>query len=266
MIKRNLPGGLTRRQMLQLSASGVSALASRAAFPSLLAGERQQPPSSNSTAASNNLYSQLLQTWCDGLVSHQVSAIRDPALHGGFLCPSCAMIHGRCGDAVYPLLRMAQTTGESKYLQSAILVHEWSEQQVSRADGSWINDVILSSWKGITVFHAIALAEALHHHGSILDAATHQSWTNRLARAAKFLDGFITIDTGNINYPVTASHCFAICAQVLGDHHYQNRARELAHASLDHFTSNNILFGEGHPQTELTPKHCRPVDLGYNVE
>ncbi|HEX7962639.1 MAG TPA: hypothetical protein VF493_22205, partial [Terriglobales bacterium] len=26
------------------------------------------------------------------------------------------------------------------------------------------------------------------------------------------------------------------------------------------------LFGEGHPQTALTNKNCRPVDLGYNVE
>ncbi len=35
---------------------------------------------------------------------------------------------------------------------------------------------------------------------------------------------------------------------------------------MDYFTENNLLFGEGHPQTAITPKHCRPVDLGYNVE
>ncbi len=97
-------------------------------------------------------------------------------------------------------------------------------------------------------------------------SATRQRWTDRLARAAKFLDTFITIETGNINYPVTASHCFAICAQVLGDHHYLDRAHTLAHAALDYFTPNNLLFGEGHPQTAITAKKCRPVDLGYNVE
>jgi hypothetical protein len=244
----------TRREMLQLSATAATAL-------SLPAFARAAQPTPNT-----NLYAQLLQTWCDGLLAHQETAIPDPALRGALLCPACAIIHGRCGDAVYPLLRVAQTTGKSRYVEAALLVHEWSQQQVSRADGSWINDVTLSSWKGITVFHSIALAEALHHHGELLDATTRQRWTDRLAHAAKFLDSFITIDTGNINYPVTSSHCFALCAQVLGDHHYLDRAHALAHASLDYFTPNNLLFGEGHPQTAITAKHCRPVDLGYNVE
>ena len=245
----------TRRRMLQLSATAATAFT----LPTL--ASEQIPPS----AASPNLYAQLLETWCDGLLAYQ-SNNPYPALRGALLCPACAIIHGRCGDAVYPLLRVAHTTGRAKYLEAALLVHEWSEQQVSRANGSWINDVTLSSWQGITVFHAIALAEALHHHGTILDTATRQRWTDRLARAAKFLDGFITIETGNINYPVTSSHCFALCAQVLNEPHYQDRARELAHASLEYFTPNNLLFGEGHPQTATTAKKCRPVDLGYNVE
>jgi hypothetical protein len=258
---------LTRRQMLQLSTAGATAFGASLAFPSLVAEQQQESPSSRPSAKpENNLYAQLLETWCEGLLAHQVTAIRDPALRGALLCPACAIIHGRCGDAVYPLLRMAHSTGKAKYLEAALLVYEWSEQQVSRADGSWINDVTLSSWQGITVFHAIALAEALHHHGAILDNATRQRWTGRLARAAKFLDSFITIDTGNINYPVTSSHCFALCAQVLGEPHYLDRARALAHQTLDHFTPNGILFGEGHPQTAITAKHCRPVDLGYNVE
>ena len=244
----------TRREMLQLSATAATALS----LPAFARAAQATP--------NTNLYAQLLQTWCDGLLAHQETAVRDPSLRGALLCPACAIIHGRCGDAVYPLLRLAHATGKSKYVEAALLVHEWSQQQVSRADGSWINDVTLSSWKGITVFHSIALAEALHHHGELLDATTRQRWTDRLARAAKFLDGFITIDTGNINYPVTSSHCFALCALVLGDHHYLDRAHALAHASLDYFTPNNLLFGEGHPQTAITAKHCRPVDLGYNVE
>ncbi|MGD0444381.1 MAG: hypothetical protein ABSA39_10635 [Edaphobacter sp.] len=249
---------LTRRQMLQLSATAATAFTTGLTFAAAEQALKQ--------TLQQNLYAQLLQTWCDGLLAHQEAAIQDPALRGALHCPACAIIHGRCGDAVYPLLRVAHTTGQAKYLEAALLVHEWSEQQVSRADGSWINDVTLSSWQGITVFHAIALAEALHHHGAILDTATRQRWTDRLARAAKFLDTFITIETGNINYPVTSSHCFAICAQVLNEPHYLDRARELAHASMNYFTENNLLFGEGHPQTTITAKKCRPVDLGYNVE
>ena len=199
------------------------------------------------------------------MLAHQVT-LSDPALHGALLCPACSIIHGRCADAVYPLLRVAHTTGDKKYLMAAIQLYDWAERNVSRTDGSWINDVTLSSWQGITVFHTIALAEALRHHGELLDAATRQRWTERVDRAAKFLDGFISIQTGNINYPVTSAYCFALCGELLKDPHYTDRARKLAAQTLDYFTANGFLYGEGHPLTNLTPKKCRPVDLGYNVE
>jgi hypothetical protein len=270
MNKDNSPRSesvLTRRELLRLSA-GAGAVGASLLLPQSLSAATPQKvkPDAHQPNASSNLYSQLLQSWCDGLIANQFTATRDPALYGGLLCPACTLIHGRCGDAVYPLLRMARSTGNSKYMQAALLLHQWSEQQVSRPDGSWVNDVNLSSWKGITVFHTIALAEALHHHGTLLDKAARRQWTDRLARAAKFLDSFMTIETGNINYPVTGAYCFVICAQVLEEPRYMDHARELAHTVLEYFTLNGLLFGEGHPQTALTKKNCRPVDLGYNVE
>ena len=268
MNKHDCKEGLTRRELLRVSTAGATALGAALVLPEWVAAAgtpKKQTAAHKQPAASANLYSELLKTWCDGLIARQVMSIHEPALYGGILCPACALIHGRCGDAVYPLLRMARTTGDAKYVQAATLVHEWSEQ-VSRPDGSWVNDVTLSPWKGITVFHTIALAEALHHHGSLLDAATRRRWRERLARAAKFLDGFMTMETGNINYPVTSSYCFAIAGQVLEDAHYLDRARQMAHASLEYFTPSGWLFGEGHPLTAVTAKKCRPVDLGYNVE
>jgi len=262
MGKDDSRSGLTRREMLRLSATAGAGIA--------FLNWPNANPEGKQTAAdakqNNSLYADLLTTWCDGMIARQATAMREPALYGGLLCPACVLIHGRCGDAVYPFLRMARSTGNSKYLDAALRVHEWTEQQVSRPDGSWVNDVNLSSWKGITVFHAIALAEALHHHGELLDTDTRRKWTDRLVRAVKFLDGFITIETGNINYPVTSSYCLALCSQVLGDSHLRDRARQLAHTSLDYFTPNGILYGEGHPLKAVTRKGCRPVDLGYNVE
>lgn len=251
--------------MVRFSTIGAAGFA----FPGLLsdATAQKQPASPQHYAgAEGDFYSQVLQRWCDGLLAHQLSSIENPALHGGLLCPACGLIHGRCGDAVYPLMRMAHSTGDAKYLRAAVAVHEWSERRVSRSDGSWVNDVTLSPWQGITVFHAISLAEALQHHGSLLDVATRKQWTERLARAAKFLDGFITIETGNINYPITASFCFALCGEVLGEERYLERARQLAHTSLDYFSTNGFLYGEGHPLKGVTAKGCHPVDLGYNVE
>jgi hypothetical protein len=253
---------LTRRDALRLSAAGVIGARVGWSSPDFVeTGARAQHVSAGARP-----YAELLRTWCDGLIAHQETGIADVGVRGALVCPACGIIHGRCGDAVYPLLRVARTTGDAKYLRAAIAVHEWSERNVSRADGSWVNDVTLSSWQGITVFHSIALAEALHHHGELLDAATRKAWTDRLARAAKFLDGFISIETGNINYPVTASYAFALCGQVLGEPKYTERGRGLAHASLEQFTANGFLAGEGHPLKGVTRKGCRPVDLGYNVE
>jgi len=235
---------LTRRRLLQISAASAVALAMPRLAAAALPAETTE----------HRLYLGTLQSWCDGLLAHQITD-SDPALHGALLCPACALIHGRCGDAVYPLLRVAHTTGNTKYLHAALAVHEWSERNVSRADGSWINDVTLSNWKGITVFKTIALCEAVLHHGAILPSTVRAQWIARIARAAKFLDGFISIQTGNINYPITSTLAFTLCAQVLNEPRYLDRAKKLAHESLANFTPAGLLFGEGHP-----------VDLGYNVE
>ena len=259
----------TRRELLALTAAGATVFGAGLNNSHLLSALEDQEGTRSGAQPRNestNLYGRTLKVWCDGLMGLQIKEIRDPALYGGLLCPSCSLIHGRCGDAVYPLLKMSQVTGDPKYIEAAVLVHEWSERQVSRPDGSWVNDVTLSSWKGITVFHAIALAEALRHHGCLLDNSIRRSWTDRLDRAVKFLDGFLTIETGNINYPITGAFCFAISGEVLGESRYLERARQLAHTALEYFTPEGLLFGEGHPLKLISMKKCRPVDLGYNVE
>lgn len=210
------------------------------------------------------LYSDLLKQWCDGMLAHQLNNPSDPTLHGALDCPVCKRIHGRCADALYPFMHMAHATGEAKYLDAAIRVQAWSDN-MTQPDGSWLNDAG-ATWKGITVFGAIALCDALHYHGDLLDKQTRLRWTDRLARAMRFLDGFMTMKCGNINYPVTSSLAFTLGGEILGDQHYTVRGREFAHASLKYFTKNHFLFGEGKPQDGLTAKGARPVDLGYNVE
>jgi hypothetical protein len=266
MTEPNRHNTQTRRELLCRTAAGAAVWAAGVAWPGLASASDNPEASANAETGEEQLYSGTLRIWCDGLLERQITEMREPAFYGGLLCPACAFIHGRCGDAVYPLLRMAHTTGEAKYVRAAMLVHEWSQAQVSRADGSWVNDVTLSTWQGITVFHTIALAEALEHHGEVLDAATRAKWKDRLAAAAKFLDGFITIETGNVNYPVTATLAFQLSGRVLADAHYFDRAHTLAQEVMGQFTPNGFLFGEGHPLKGISAKGCRPVDLGYNVE
>ena len=50
----------------------------------------------------NNIYFDLLKRWGEGLLAHQIRE-GEEAFQGGFLCPSCKMIHGRTPDAIYPL-------------------------------------------------------------------------------------------------------------------------------------------------------------------
>jgi len=217
-------------------------------------------------AYAHTAYESLLLTWCDALVAHQVRGLADATVDGGFLCPGCGIVHGRSADAIYPLLCAARLTGRRDYVRAALAVYDWSERNVSCADGSWINEPVLSDWKGITVFRCVTLSESLLRHGDLLDAATRRAWRDRLRRAYGFLDGFITIDTGNINYPVGSAYAYALGAEVLGRPDYTDRARGLAHQALDYITPNALLFGEGHPQRGTTARGARPVDLGYNVE
>lgn len=249
-----LTTGPSRRGMLGLSAATVLA-------PSLAEASGR-----SAVRADLQPYASLLKTWCDGLLGRQVAGLAGQGANGGFLCPGCGMIHGRSADAVYPLLRMARSSGDTRYVQAAKAVQDWSERNVSRADGGWVNDVFLNDWKGTTVFRATALAEALIHHGDLLDARTRQAWRARLAAAYDFLVGYMTMDTGNINYPVSSAYAFSLGAEVFDRPDYETRAREFAHACLDYFTPNGLLFGEGHPQRGRTPKGRSPVDLGYNVE
>jgi hypothetical protein len=209
----------------------------------------------------------LLKRWGEGLVSLQVQNPNVKGLHGGILCPACGTIHGRSGDVIFPLLFLADKTKDQKYLRAATDLYQWMEDMVSLPDGSWVNEVSVSSWKGITVFGAIALAEAIIHFEHLLDKETKNKWVNRLDKAGNYLYNDFTIHTGNINYPITCSYALSLLGQYLGRKHYMDKGKELAHQSLSYFTKKDrLLFGEGHPVNEISPKGCYSIDLGYNVE
>ena len=131
------------------------------------------------------VYFELLKDWCDSLIAHQVAGM-GPEFDGAFLCPACKYEHGRCHDAVYPLMYMAERTGERKYVDAAKAVFDWHDRNMMCDDGSAYNDPN-SEWNGITVFATIALCEALDRHSTPLDAQTREKWENKLARMAGWL-------------------------------------------------------------------------------
>ena len=217
----------------------------------------------------DELSKKLLTTWCDGMLAHQVDLPNDPTKHGGIDCPASKRIHGRCSDALYPFLHMAHVTGEQKYLDAAIRVYDWAEHNVSRPDGSWTNDVNPKSWRGTTIFGAIALAEALHYHGEVLDKARRDAWTARLDKAVGgyLWSDFKKIDFTNLNYGMTAVYGFHLFGELLENPDYTHRSKQFAGRVKEFFTEpNHLLWGEGKPNDLRSGRGLLPVDLGYNVE
>ncbi|PHQ32140.1 hypothetical protein [Rhodopirellula bahusiensis] len=216
-----------------------------------------------------SLAKSLLVDWCDGMIRRQTVAPDDPSAHGALQCDSCSHIHGRCSDALYPFLHLAHATGQQKYLDAARNVYAWAENNVSREDGSWTNDINPRSWRGTTIFGAIALAEALHYHGEVLDADEKRAWEQRLDEAAGgyLFSDFRKIDFTNLNYGMTAVYGFHLFGRVLNNAKYTERSQQLAVRVKEFFTEpNKLLWGEGKPNDNRSGRGLLPVDLGYNVE
>ncbi|MBQ7547143.1 MAG: hypothetical protein IJT41_09285 [Clostridia bacterium] len=206
----------------------------------------------------------LLREWCDALCALQSDA-PDPSLSGGILCPACKTIHGRCHEAVYPLLYTAERTGDVKYLTAAKKLFAWGEN-MRCADGSMRNDRT-SGWKGVTVFAAVALHDALFFHGDLLDASERQQWQTRLSGMGEWLHGNITVGSAAyINYYAANACAMALLGKYFDRPAYLAAARILADYCFAHESENGLLYGEGRPHDARTAKGCLPIDLGYNAE
>ncbi len=212
-----------------------------------------------------NICGELLQVWCDKLLELQVKDIENPRLKGGIMCPSCARIHGRCFDAIYPFMYLADVNQDDRYKKAAIQLFDWAENTVSQPDGSYVNDTN-SSWKGTTVFSVIQLIETLKYHGHLLDEKTRKRWTERIRKAADFLFGFREFEVCNVNYRITNSLAMYLCGELFDDLKYFARAEELSKSAQEYISDNGILYGEGRPVDGFSPKGCRAVDIGYGIE
>ncbi|MBR4428837.1 MAG: hypothetical protein IKS78_05720, partial [Clostridia bacterium] len=210
-------------------------------------------------------YFGLLRTWLDELLTYAVDDPGHPSLDGAILCPACSVIHGRCHDAVYPLLYMAERTGERRYLDAAGKLFKWAGYMVCD-DGSVYNDS-QSEWCGITAFAALSYVKALSFHGQLLSGDEKKAWEERLMNMALWLNANITAGTRtNINYLAANAAAMELTGRYFKNSVFLDSARELAAAALSHISENGLIVGEGGAYGALTPKGVRPVDIGYNVE
>lgn len=256
-----MPDAISRRKFVKTAAAGLGALR-------VLSWDQLLCPTF--FAEGNELIvlsHELLKEWLDALLKLQVNdSTAAPELFGGIICPYKKTVHGRIGDTVYPLLYMAKTTHDKKYLASARKLYQWMETNVSREDGSWLNEPVAGSWQGTTVFTLIALAEAISYHGDIVDEKWKSQIKERLIRAGDFICEHFTVSYGNINYPINAAYGLLLTGELLDIDRFRIRGKLLADEVWKAVTSEGFIAGEGAPHYETSAKGCYAVDLGYNVE
>ncbi len=251
----------TRRDFIKTTAIGGAALTGGLYIPQDL-GKLLAPPSANLYALSHDL----LKQWAAGLLALQVTDQSRTDDYGGIWCPADKAVHGRVGDSIYPFFYLADKTNDHRYMDASVLLYRWMDRRVSQPDGSWLNEPVKGSWKGTTVFAAIALAEAVKKHGHLMDTQFKAEVTARLKKAGDYIHDNFTVDYGNINYPVTASYGLTLLGEILDEPKFTTKGRDLAHQGISYITAQDkLLYGEG-ALNDLTKKGCHAIDLGYNVE
>ena len=211
-----------------------------------------------------NPYYDLLKSWCDRLIELQLTDTNEKIMTGGILCPSCAMIHGRIGDAVYPFVLLYDQTKDEKYLNAAKLVMRWTKNNTFRRVGCYGNDK-LSTWCATTAFFATALGKTLLYHGKCLDADTYDAWYNEFLQMIAFCEDYLPKIGANINYYAAFSALNALAFKLTGNESYKPKAYHWAAYVKEQIDEDFLLAGEGE-YGAVTPKGCVYVDLGYNVE
>jgi hypothetical protein len=212
-----------------------------------------------------SLSSSLSATWAATLLGLQEKDTA-PSNYGGIRCPGTQKIHGRIGDTIYPFMHMARRTGDNRYLDASVLLFRWMQANVSQADGSWLNE-INDKWKGTTVFTVIALSDALRYHGDLMDASFKNALNERLVKAGEWINSNVTIDYGNINYPISASYALSLLGTLQDKPKLREKGKLLSRQALKFFSrKDRFVFGEGTPYYQASKKGCFSVDLGYNVE
>lgn len=210
----------------------------------------------------------LLLRWCDAFVSYQIKEHADPMVRGALLCPACGLAHGRIADAVYPLVYCYVQTGRREYLDSAVRAVDWVEQTMVRKHGGNVND-FRNAWWGITVFAQSAMGRTLLRFGDRIPPDVKARWQKIFARETAFIRRRFmdpSFENSNVNYPAAFCEAMVLAAKLLDDKTCLDDAAKTAARLKAFVTEDGLLAGEDHPPTFVSPRGCRPVDLGYNCE
>lgn len=208
---------------------------------------------------------ELMKAWCDTLLTYRVDSPH-ALLDGALLCPACHVIHGRIADLAFPLTLIYVKSGEEKYIKAADKLIDWSELNLLRPDGSWVNDAG-NMWKGISAFSAASIGEAIYRYGGRLPSDIREKWMKIFIRLSDYINTiFLKSCKPNINYYAGAACEQALAFKLTGETRYLELARAAEAFCRARFDENGLLYGEKVPVDDATPKGVRPIDMGYNIE
>ncbi|MCU6791362.1 hypothetical protein OB236_04370 [Paenibacillus sp. WQ 127069] len=205
---------------------------------------------------------QRVKQLCDTLITYQVDHLVE-SWEGGIICPSCKRIHGRCGDAIFPMYYMAVETGEERYRHSAQKLVQFMKRN-QLFDGSWLNDEP-STWKGTTVFQTLSLCHAYDYLNDNDEADEAAALLDMIEKAAKwitwaFCEGGIA--QTNVNYFITTGAVLQWCSQILNNADYAREAKKLMYWSLEQINKDGFIIGEA----KYTNRPHDNIDIGYNFD
>lgn len=211
----------------------------------------------------------LLITWCDGMIAHQLDWPKDKALDGGMICPACGLLHGRICDAVFGFVTAWKLTGDAKYLKAAEKAVDWTEANMLRPDGYYMNDAQIP-WLYTTVFSNIAFYKTLSRFGGDLPPALKAKWDAIYRRQVEWMLVYFLRPEANpvVNYWGNFAEAMAEAGIYLGDEKYTTAAKNMV-AELDKvaFTPEGLVRGEAHPLYDGSAARGNfAVDFGYNLE
>ncbi|GBG07679.1 hypothetical protein PAT3040_02235 [Paenibacillus agaridevorans] len=205
---------------------------------------------------------QLVKQFCNTLIDHQVTDLL-PSWKGGFACPACKSIHGRSGDAIFPLYFMAVETGELRYKQAARLLVSYMQRR-QLFDGSWLNDEP-SDWKGTTVFQVLSLSHAYDYLLKAGEQKEAEPLLPMIENAAEYLVWAFCkggIPKNNINYLISSAAALQWCSQILQRADYAEEAGKLMETSLPRINRDGFIVGE----SKFPHAAGDQIDIGYNID
>ncbi len=211
----------------------------------------------------------LLTRWCDAMVAHQLSFPQDRGLDGAMVCSACAHLHGRIGDAVYPLVVQWSRTGRTTYLTAARKAVGWCEANMLCENGEYQND-LMTPWTYITVFSQIAIGRTLRQFGDGLPHDFRAQLEAIYERQSRWLyDNLKDPRTrkGGINYLCSYAEAMAEAGHSLKQPKYLEEAEKAVVQIKEFIAKDGMLTGEVVPLKFRTPgRGLDAVDVGYNLE